>query len=308
MKKAGLIIVLFFCSCYLAAEDTVTEKEPASSGNRFVFNIEYRQSTGLIPSLDLLWHYNDTFFSSIYGNYYNESEKKKLTGFDESKYSVHAATLRAGADILGFYMMTSPLFLSLSFGGEYKRISREEFGYFVLDENYVIFQNDVKMDTFFPFLKFISGAKGTFCNNRFELSFFPSYFLHLSQDIFFRPLIKNGENISSSKWQKPAVEILNDLIIPISSSAILVRASFLAWSANYDLRVLEVNESEYYFGKKTVKQTFLEYSISANLILPFEISGGVKPFLGIGYSGLTSYSSGNKDSTDKYLFNFGVYY
>jgi len=308
MRKTLFVIAMTIFFSYLRAEDSASETESSGLSNRFVFNIEYRQSTGLIPSLDLLWHYNDTFFSSIYGNYYIESEKKKLTGFDESRYSVHAATLRAGADIIGFYMMTSPLFLSLSFGGEYKKISREEFGYFVLDENYVIFQNDVKMNTFFPFIKFILGAGGAFSSNRLELSFFPSYFLHLSQDIFFRPLIKNREDVSSSRWQKPAVEILNDLIIPISSAAILVRASFLAWSANYDLRVLEVNESEYYFGKKTVKQTFLEYSISANLILPFEISGGVKPFLGIGYSGLTSYSSGDKNSTDKYLFNFGVYY
>ena len=297
MKKLFSILLISLSFFSLYSEETAN----ASSKNRFIVQIEYRQSTGLIPSLDLLWHYNDTFFSSVYGNYYLESEKKTLDSFEKSKYSVHTNTLRLGADLFGFYIVKSPLFFSLSFGGEYKKTGREEFGYFVLEEEYVIFQNDVNINTFFPFMKLILTVFGNSYSNRFEVSFFPSYLLHVSQDIFFRPLIENNADVTSSSWQKPAVEVFNDFIIPTSLSNILIRASFFVWNAEYDLKVLEKNDSGYYFGEKRIKQTFLEYSVSANLILPFDISGGTRPYLGVGYNGSMTYSSGKKISSDKYL-------
>ena len=56
--------------------------------NKFSVNIQYSQTSGFIPTADILWHYTSDIFSSLYGNYYITAEKKSLEKYEKSKYAL----------------------------------------------------------------------------------------------------------------------------------------------------------------------------------------------------------------------------
>jgi len=299
--KTLLLAAIFLSFSYLISDDTDPQ-------NKFDLSIEYNKSSGVMPSLDVLWNYNNFVFSSIYAGYYAKSEKKKLENFSESKYSVFSNTIALGSEIIGFYAVKSPVIFAISIGAEYKRILTEEFGYFLLDSTNVIFENNIKLHTFFPFLKIAIDKKSKYIENRLNISFFPSYFLNFNQDISFKPIMANKGKKSSNNWQVPALEISDNLIFHLKIFSILLSTDFLVWQAKYSMQTLKNSESGYFYGEAKIKQTFLEYSASLNIILPFNIVGNVKPMVGAGYSGSTVFLDETSKQYNDYILNIGMYY
>ena len=65
MNKIKHLIFILIILSFTA----LSAKEESKPQNKFSVNIQYSQTSGFIPAADILWHYTDTVFSSLYGNY-----------------------------------------------------------------------------------------------------------------------------------------------------------------------------------------------------------------------------------------------
>ena len=302
-----LLAVIVMCFSALSAKGNVTPQ------NRFNVDIRYSQTSGFIPTGEILWHYNDKVFSSLYGNYFVSAEKKTLAKYENSRYALFSRTFVLGSEVIGFYVAKRPAFFSLSLGLEYKRMKDEEFGFFDIGSDTVTFEDIILKDMLFPFLKLRIDNYSENVDNRFSLVFFPTYCLLLDQEIFFKPLTKYGYDGNSSKWQVPAVEVSDEVLFKFSKyGGILLNAAFAFWQAKYESAVLEQGEETYRYGKAEVEQNFIEYSVSMSYVIPFEIAGTIRPKIGVGLSGSVEFRDNDgKKSTNKdigYLFLFGFHY
>lgn len=288
-------------------------KEEERPQNKFSVNIQYSQTSGFIPAADILWHYTDTVFSSLYGNYYITAEKKSLENYKNSKYALFSRTFLLGADILGFYAAKQPALFAVSAGVEYKRLKNEEFGFFDLEDSTVTFENTTQLDMIFPFLKLRIDKYSNVINNRFMFVFYPTFCLFTDQKLFLDPLTLRVYETDSVKWQVPAIELSDELLFDFSPfGGILLNGSFSFWQAKYKSAVLKKRSGKYVFDKVGVTQNFLEYTASMSYVLPFEIAGKIRPKLGVGVLGSAEFrnNDGSK-STHKdigYLIVAGFYY
>lgn len=288
-------------------------KEEERPQNKFSVNIQYSQTSGFIPAADILWHYTDTVFSSLYGNYYITAEKKSLENYKNSKYALFSRTFLLGADILGFYAAKQPALFAVSAGVEYKRLKNEEFGFFDLEDSTVTFEDTTQLDMIFPFLKLRIDKYSKVINNRFMFVFYPTFCLFTDQKLFLDPLTLRVYETDSVKWQVPAVELSDELLFDFSPfGGILLNGSFSFWQAKYKSAVLKKRSGKYVFDKVGVTQNFLEYTASMSYVLPFEIAGKIRPKLGVGVLGSAEFrnNDGSK-STHKdigYLIVAGFYY
>ena len=281
--------------------------------NKFNVNIQYSQTSGFIPSADILWHYTSDIFSSLYGNYYITSEKKSLEKYEKSKYALFSKTFVLGADVIGFYVAKEPALFALSVGVEYKRVKNEEFGYFDLENETVTFEDNTRLDMIFPFLKLRIDKYTEHINNRFAFVFYPTFCLFTDQNLFFDPLTLRVYETDSRKWQFPAVELSEEVLFSFSPfGGILISGNFSFWQAKYKSAVLKKRSGNYVFDKVDVTQNFLEYSASMSYVLPFEIAGKIHPKLGVGLLGSAEFRENDgKSSTHKdigYLIVAGFYY
>jgi len=282
--------------------------------NRFNVNLKYSQTSGFIPSIDFLWHYNEKFFSGLYADYFVSSEKNTLEKYENSKYAVFSKEFVVGSEIFGFYIEKKPALFSLSIAFEYKRTKNDEFGFFDIGKDQTVtFDDTILLNMLFPYLKFRIDKYSEQIDNRFILAFYPTYCLLLEQEIFFKPLTAKGYKSNSSKWQIPAVELSDELLFKFKKfGAVQLAANFAFWQAKYESAVLRQNKDTYYYGKADVKMSFIEYSVAMSYIIPFEIAGTVRPKIGIGLDGSAEFRvNGQTESTHKdigYLLIFGFYY
>ena len=288
-------------------------KEEERPQNKFSVNIQYSQTSGFIPAADILWHYTDTVFSSLYGNYYITAEKKSLENYKNSKYALFSRTFLLGADILGFYAAKQPALFAVSAGVEYKRLKNEEFGFFDLEDSTVTFEDTTQLDMIFPFLKLRIDKYSNVINNRFMFVFYPTFCLFTDQKLFLDPLTLRVYETDSVKWQVPAVEISEEVLFSFSPfGGILLSGSFSFWQAKYKSAVLKKRSGKYVFDKVGVTQNFLEYTASMSYVLPFEIAGKIRPKLGVGVLGSAEFRNNDgRKSTHKdigYLIVAGFYY
>ena len=309
ISKLILIVIIVSAFFHLFAEE--------KPQNKFNVNIQYSQTSGFIPAADILWHYNDTLFSSLYGNYHITAEKKKLEKNENSKYALFSKTFAIGSDILGFYAAKQPALFAVSAGIEYKRMKNEEFGFFDLENEEsvttVTFDDVTLMDMVFPFIKLRTDKYGKQLKNRFLFVFYPTYCLFISQKNDFKPILERVYESGSQKWQVPAIEISDELLLNFSNfGGILLNGTFSFWQAEYKSAALKERAEKYVFDKVDVKQTFFEYSATLSYVIPLEIIGGIRPKIGIGVSGETEMRvNDGQTSTHKdigYLFVFGFYY
>ena len=289
------------------------EKDEETPQNKFSVNIQYSQTSGFIPAADILWHYTDTVFSSLYGNYYITAEKKSLENYKNSKYALFSRTFLLGADILGFYAAKQPALFAVSAGVEYKRLKNEEFGFFDLEDSTVTFEDTTQLDMIFPFLKLRIDKYSNVINNRFMFVFYPTFCLFTDQKLFLDPLTLRVYETDSVKWQVPAVEISEEVLFSFSPfGGILLSGSFSFWQAKYKSAVLKKRSGKYVFDKVGVTQNFLEYTASMSYVLPFEIAGKIRPKLGVGVLGSAEFRNNDgRKSTHKdigYLIVAGFYY
>ena len=291
----------------------LSAKEEERPQNKFSVNIQYSQTSGFIPAADILWHYTDIVFSSLYGNYYITAEKKSLENYKNSKYALFSRTFLLGADILGFYAAKQPALFAVSAGVEYKRLKSEEFGFFDLEDSTVTFENTTQLDMIFPFLKLRIDKYSKVINNRFMFVFYPTFCLFTDQKLFLDPLTLRVYETDSVKWQVPAIELSDELLFDFSPfGGILLSGTFSFWQAKYKSAVLKKRSGKYVFDKVGVTQNFLEYTASMSYVLPFEIAGKIRPKLGVGVLGSAEFrnNDGSK-STHKdigYLIVAGFYY
>ena len=281
--------------------------------NKFSVNIQYSQTSGFIPTADILWHYTSDIFSSLYGNYYIAAEKKSLEDYKNSRYALFSRTFVVGAEVLGFYVKKDPALFALSIGVEYKRVKNEEFGYFDLEDSTVTFEDNMQLDMIFPFLKLRIDKYTERINNRFALVFYPTFCLFTDQKLFFDPLTLRVYETDSVKWQVPAIELSEEVLFSFSPfGGILLSGSFSFWQAKYKSAVLKKRSGNYVFDKVGVTQNFLEYTASMSYVLPFEIAGKIRPKLGVGVLGSAEFRENDgRKSTHKdigYLIVAGFYY
>ena len=291
---------------------SVFAKEEAPQ-NKFSVDIQYSQTSGFIPTADILWHYTSDIFSSLYGNYYIAAEKKSLEDYKNSRYALFSRTFVVGAEVLGFYVKKDPALFALSVGVEYKRVKNEEFGYFDLEDSTVTFEDNMQLDMIFPFLKLRIDKYTERINNRFALVFYPSFCLFTDQKLFFDPLTLRVYETDSVKWQVPAIELSEEVLFSFSPfGGILLSGSFSFWQAKYKSAVLKKRSGNYVFDKVGVTQNFLEYTASMSYVLPFEIAGKIRPKLGVGILGSAEFRENDgRKSTHKdigYLIVAGFYY
>ena len=306
--KLLAFLCVFFSLFFISAKD-----EGEGPRNRFDVALEYSQTSGFIPAVDILWHYNETFFSSLYGNYFISAEKKTLRNYENSKYAVFSKNFVLGSDVLGFYFLKNPVLFALSFGLEYQRVKNEEFGFF--DDNAsgktVTFEDRIYQHLLLPFIKFTSDKRSKIINNRFLLVFYPSYGLFLEQNICFKMLVSSEHTANSSKWQVPAFEISDEVFFNFHSfGGILLNAAFSFRQAEYTTAVPQKTYDG--FGEAEVRQRFLEYGVTMSYVIPLEIAGTIRPKAGVGLSGSAEFrKNGGKNSTNRdigYLFVFGFHY
>ena len=281
--------------------------------NKFSVNIQYSQTSGFIPSADILWHYTSDIFSSLYGNYYITSEKKSLEKYEKSKYALFSRTFVIGADVIGFYVAKDPALSAISAGIEYKRVKNEEFGYFDLENSTATFENNMQLDMILPFLKLRIDKYTERISNRFTFVFYPTFCLLTSQKLNINPLTLRVYETDSVKWQIPAVELSEEVLFSFSPyGGILLSGSFSFWQAKYKSAVLKKRSENYVFDKAGVTQTFFEYTATMSYVLPFEIAGKIRPKLGIGILGSAEFRENDgRKSTHKdigYLIVAGFYY
>ncbi|MBO7127245.1 hypothetical protein J6W78_06830 [bacterium] len=309
MNKIKYLVFIFIIFSLFA----LSAKEEAKPQNKFSVNIQYSQTSGFIPAADILWHYTDTIFSSLYGNYYITAEKKTLEKYENSKYALFSRTFVVGADVIGFYVAKQPALFAVSLGVEYKRLKNEEFGFFDLEDSTVTFEDTTRLDMIFPFLKMRIDKYTERVTNRFLFVFYPTYCLFTDQTLFFNPLSLRVYETDSVKWQVPAIELSDEVLFSFSNyGGILLSGSFSFWQAKYKSAVLKKRSGKYIFDKADVKQNFLEYAASMSYVLPFEIAGKIRPKLGVGVLGSAEFrnNDGTK-STHKdigYLLVAGFYY
>ncbi len=307
-KIKHLILISVLLSVF-----ALSAKEEERPQNKFSVNIQYSQTSGFIPAADILWHYTDTVFSSLYGNYYITAEKKSLENYKNSKYALFSRTFLLGADILGFYAAKQPALFAVSAGVEYKRLKNEEFGFFDLEDSTVTFENTTQLDMIFPFLKLRIDKYSKVINNRFMFVFYPTFCLFTDQKLFLDPLTLRVYETDSVKWQVPAIELSDELLFDFSPfGGILLSGTFSFWQAKYKSAVLKKRSGKYVFDKVGVTQNFLEYTASMSYVLPFEIAGKIRPKLGVGVLGSAEFRNNNgSKSTHKdigYLIVAGFYY
>ena len=319
MKKSALFFIFVLLFASLSAGETPAngeaEKNPEESANsnRFNLNLSYVSSSGFYPSLDILWHYDPNYFSSIYGSYTLQSEKKSLKGYDGSKYASFSKTLQVGAEIFGFYALRQPAFIALSFGLEYKRIKTEEFGFYDIKTATVNFENDVTIHTIFPFLRLRADKETSRIQNNFALTFFPTYYLLMKQESLFRPILPTKNINESDDMQMPAAEFSDEFFIDFKQAGgLLISGNLLVWQAKYISTVLKQKEGSYSYGTAKIKQTFVEYYAALEYVIPFHIVAGIYPKLGIGFSGSTEFRENDGKPTKikvrGYVLTFGFYY
>ncbi len=307
-KIKHLILISVLLSVF-----ALSAKEEERPQNKFSVNIQYSQTSGFIPAADILWHYTDTVFSSLYGNYYITAEKKSLENYKNSKYALFSRTFLLGADILGFYAAKQPALFAVSAGVEYKRLKNEEFGFFDLEDSTVTFENTTQLDMIFPFLKLRIDKYSKVINNRFMFVFYPTFCLFTDQKLFLDPLTLRVYETDSVKWQVPAIELSDELLFDFSPfGGILLSGTFSFWQAKYKSAVLKKRSGKYVFDKVGVTQNFLEYTASMSYVLPFEIAGKIRQKLGVGVLGSAEFRNNNgSKSTHKdigYLIVAGFYY
>ena len=306
IKYIFLIFIIFDFSLLFAEKDETPH-------NRFNAALQYSQTSGFIPAIDILWHYNEDIFSSLYGNYQVTAEKKSLEKYENSKYALFSKTFVLGSDVIGFYAAKQPALFALSAGIEYKRLKNEEFGFYDTDETSVIFEDTVVLDMVFPFIKLRIDKYSERALNRFQFVFYPTYYLLMNQSCSFKPLILKNYETDFTKWQVPAIEISDEFFFDfLNFGGILLNGTFAFWQAKYESAALKIRSGTYSFKKVGVKQIFLEYSAAMSYIIPLEIAGTIRPKIGIGVSGSTEFreNEGIK-STHKdigYLVVFGFYY
>lgn len=309
-KISKLILIPIIISAFF---HLFAEEKPQ---NKFNVNIQYSQTSGFIPAIDILWHYNNTLFSSLYGNHHITAEKKKLEKYENSKYALFSKTFAVGSDILGFYAAKQPALFAVSAGIEYKRIKEEEFGFYdTKDEEpvTVTFDDTRLLDMVFPFIKLRTDNYGEQVKNRFLFVFYPTYCLFINQKNDLKPILEHVYESSSQKWQVPAIEISDELLFNFSTfGGILLNGAFSFWQAEYKLAVPQKSNELYLLKKVVVNQTVFEYSATLSYVIPLEIIGGIRPKIGIGVSGGTELRvNDGKKSTHKdigYLLVFGFYY
>ena len=310
MNKIKYLVFLSILCCTFFVLAKGDEEGPR---NKFDIALQYSQTSGFIPAVDVLWHYNDTFFSSLYGNYFFSAEKETLPNYKNSKYAVFSKNFVLGSDVIGFYLAKNPALFALGFGLEYQRVKNEEFGFFDMDEKTVTFEDNIWLNLLLPFVKFTVDKRSKIVNNRFLFAFYPSYWLLLDQKIYFNPLVSRTHTSSSSKWQVPAFEISDEILIDFNTfGGILLNGAFSFREAKYTSAVLQKFEDGYGFGKAEVRQRFLEYSFTMSYVMPFEIVATIRPKIGVGLFGSAEFrKNGEKTSTNKdigYLFVFGFHY
>ena len=310
-KISKLLSILIIVSAFF---HLYAEEKPQ---NKFNVNIQYSQTSGFIPAIDILWHYNDTLFSSLYGNHHITAEKKKLEKYENSKYALFSKTFAVGSDILGFYAAKQPALFAVSAGIEYKRIKEEEFGFFDMENEKsvttVTFDDVTLLDMVFPFVKLRIDKYSKQFNNRFLFVFYPTYCLFLNQKNDLKPILEHVYESSSQKWQVPAIEISDELLFNFSTfGGILLNGAFSFWQAEYKLAVPQKSKELYVLKKVIVNQTVFEYSATLSYVIPLEIIGGIRPKIGIGVSGGTELrvNNGQKSTHNDigYLLVFGFYY
>ena len=309
MNKIKYIFLIFIIFDFFLL---FAEKNEAPH-NRFNAALQYSQTSGFIPAIDILWHYNDDIFSSLYGNYYITAEKKSLEKYENSKYALFAKTFVLGSDVIGFYAAKQPALFALSAGIEYKRLKNEEFGFYDTEETSVIFDDTTVLDMVFPFVRLRVDKYSELADNRFQFVFYPIYYLLMDQSCSFNPLISKAYKTSSTKRQVPAIEISDEFLFNFKTfGGILLNGAFAFWQAKYESAVLKVHSGKYSFKKAEVKQIFLEYSASMSYIIPLEIAGTIRPKIGVGVSGMTEFreNEGRKSTLKDigYLIIFGFYY
>ena len=310
MNKIRYLLFLSILCCTFFVSAKSDEDKPR---NKFDVALQYSQTSGFIPAVDVLWHYNDTFFSSLYGNYFISAEKKTLSNYENSKYAIFSKKFVLGSDVLGVYAAKKPALFALSFGLEYQMAKNEEFGFFDMDKQTVTFEDTVLMHLILPFAKFTADKRSKLINNRFLFVFYPSYCLMLEQKIYFNPLVSRTHTSDSSEWQVPAFEISDEIFFNFDNfGGILLNGAFSFREAKYTSAVLEHIQEGYGFGKAEVRQRFLEYSVTMSYVIPFEIAGTIRPKIGVGLSGSAEFRKNDeKTSTNKdigYLFVFGFHY
>ena len=288
-------------------------KEEIKPQNKFNVSLQYSQTSGFIPAIDILWHYNEDIFSSLYGNYQVTAEKKSLEKYENSKYALFSKTFVIGADIVGFYAAKQPALFALSAGLEYKRLKNDEFGFYDTDETSVIFDDTTVLDMVFPFIKLRIDKYSESADNRFQFVFYPTYYLLMNQSCSFKPLVLKKYETDSTKWQVPAIEISDEFLLNFSTfGGILIDTAFSFWRAKYLSAALKVHSGQYSFKKAEVTQTFLEYSAAISYIIPLKIAGTIRPKIGIGISGSTEFRKNEEhESTLRdigYLIVAGFYY
>lgn len=319
MKRQALLFLLFlFLSASLSAEkydadETQGRPDGDVNSNRFNLNLSYVSSSGFYPTLDLLWHYNPLYFSSLYGSYGLQSEKKSLKEYAGSKYAVFSKTLQVGSEIFGFYPLRRPAFIALSFGLEYKRVKSEEFGFYDTNQTTVNFENDVTLHAIFPFLRLRADNKSGMINNNFALTFFPTYYLIMKQESMFKPILPQKNTNESDSFQMPAAEFSDEFLLDFKQAGgLLISGNLLVWQAKYVSTVLKQKESSYSYGTAKIRQTFVEYYAAVEYVIPFNIVAGIYPKLGIGFSGSTEFRENDGKPTKikvrGYVLTFGFYY
>ncbi|MBP5406482.1 hypothetical protein J6Z19_04960 [bacterium] len=310
MNKIKYLVFLSVLCCTFFVSAAGEENKPH---NRFDIALEYSRTSGFIPAADVLWHYNDTFFSSLYGNYFFSSEKKTLSNYENSKYAVFSKKFVLGSEVLGLYFLKNPALFALSLGLEYQRVKNEEFGFFDVSETTVTFEDTIYQNLILPFIRLTADKHSKIVNNRFLFVFYPSYCLMLEQEIYFNPLFSRKHTSDSSKWQVPAFEISDEILIGFNNfGGILLNTAFSFREARYTSAVLRKLEDGYGFGEAEVRQIFLEYGFTVSYVIPFEIAGTIHPKIGAGLSGSAEFrKNGGKKSTNRdvgYLFVFGFHY
>lgn len=319
MKKPALLFLLLsFLFASLSAENYDTGKDPEKpdgdiNSNRFNIDLSYVSSSGFYPSLDLLWHYNPLYFSSLYGSYTLQSEKKSLQEYEGSKYAVFSKTFQVGAEIFGFYLLRRPAFIALSFGLEYKRVKNEEFGFYDTESATVNFENDVTLHTIFPFLRLRADKEKGRIQNNFALTFFPTYYLMMKQESRFKPIIQTENINESDDFQMPAAEFSDEFFLDFKQfGGLLMSGSLLVWQAKYNSTVIKQNNNSYSYAEAGIRQTFIEYWASVEYVIPFHIVAAIYPKLGIGFSGSTEFRENDGKLTRfkirGYVLTFGFYY
>lgn len=278
-----------------------------------------RETHDNMPTFDYNWAYNEMFSSGILYKNSKVLDISSIPGYNKSLDAVSAKEWLWRFNLLtALWRPVSNLDFQFGMLPEYRKIKKQEFGYFQISTptpTLVDFRNNVTIEGFFPYFRVGMEFKNDLIETFSYADTFPTANLKVSQDVTFDPIVSKKGSVSDSKMISPGAELTQEITLKTSKLIffdIYAEGKYSVWTAKYDVNQLKYSSatSTFHLAKTSIRTRYIDKSIAVRFIFNAEIFGNVTPYVGAGYGWSTTkdLDEGNSVKSKGSVLNFGFKY